>query len=177
MRGLENTISFAPLALFVHALNPARSVHLSKHFANQKFLTAPYHRDSNISSLEAYFFATFVSTLHDLAHRRKNSKPCHISTTLECLPAAFFFFPYEIDELREAIDVIYAPITQMATAEESGEDQLEEGCAARYRRVVEKDEASKLWSAASVPQTSGGEHEEGDDASRGEEEERDELKI
>ncbi|KAK7559286.1 hypothetical protein IWX50DRAFT_655201 [Phyllosticta citricarpa] len=141
------------------------------------FDLAPYHRDSNISSLEAYFFATFVSTLHDLAHRRKNSKPCHISTTLECLPAAFFFFPYEIDELREAIDVIYAPITQMATAEESGEDQLEEGCAARYRRVVEKDEASKLWSAASVPQTSGGEHEEGDDASRGEEEERDELKI
>ncbi|KAK8162385.1 hypothetical protein IWX90DRAFT_241601 [Phyllosticta citrichinensis] len=142
------------------------------------FDLAPFHRTSNTSPSQAYFFATFASTLHDLAHRRKNIKPCHISATPACLPAALFFFPYKVDELREAVDVVYDPVMRTLTDDDKDEEgTLEEGCDGRYRRVVEEDEAIKLWSALSVPQTNEEEDENGGDASGSEGEERDELKV
>ncbi|KAK8180980.1 hypothetical protein BC567DRAFT_261858 [Phyllosticta citribraziliensis] len=143
------------------------------------FDLAPFHRTSNTSPSQAYFFATFASTLHDLAHRRKNIKPCQISATPACLPAAFFFFPYKVDELREAVDVVYEPVMRTPTDDDEDEEgKREEGCAGRYRRAVEEeDEASKLWTALSVPQTNEGEDEHSGDASGSEGQDRDELKV
>ncbi|KAK8245930.1 hypothetical protein IWZ00DRAFT_334312 [Phyllosticta capitalensis] len=128
------------------------------------FDLAPSPSDSRDS-----YFGTFASTLHDLAHKRTNRTPCHISTTPACLPSTLFSNLDRLDEVREAVDVVYTPATMNG----------QQNCKSHEQLTVQQDSSEAAWRAA-TEKWRGGESADGSKQAEKEEdrdEGKDELKV